>query len=78
MFTQLGCGLIGAVTVGIYPTSPAAEIEYLLQVSETRVIVCEDQEQLDKVLEVRDRLPHLQQLVVIDPRGLREKEVPNP
>ena len=76
VFTQLGCGLVGAVTVGVYPTSPAAEVEYLLQAADARVVVCEDQEQLDKVLEVRERLPALTHLVVIDPRGLRRYRVP--
>jgi len=77
VFTQLGCGLVGAVTVGIYPTSPAPEVEYLLHSSDAEVVVCEDQEQLDKVLEVRARLPHLRHLVVIDPKGLRRYEVPD-
>ena len=61
VFTQLGAGMIGAVTVGVYPTSPAPEVEYLLQASDASIIVCEDQEQLDKVLEVRARLPQLLQ-----------------
>jgi len=74
-FAQLGAGMLGAVTVGIYPTSPAAEIEYLLQASDASVVVCEDQEQLDKVLEVRERLPLLRHLVVMDPRGLRRYAV---
>ncbi len=76
VFAQLGCGLVGAVPVGVYPTSPAPEIEYLLHASDAVVVVCEDQEQLDKVLEVRERLPLLRHLVVIDPRGLRHYEVP--
>jgi len=77
VFTQLGCGLVGAVTVGVYPTSPAAEVEYLLQASDASVVVCEDQEQLDKVLEVRERLPMLRHLVLIDPRGVRHYQVDN-
>jgi long-chain acyl-CoA synthetase len=77
VFTQLGCGLVGAVTVGVYPTSPAAEVEHLLQSSDASIVVCEDQEQLDKVLEVRSRLPALTHLVVIDPRGLRHYRVDN-
>jgi long-chain acyl-CoA synthetase len=47
--------MVGAITAGVYPTSPAREIEYLLELSEAPVIVCEDQEQLDKVLAVRER-----------------------
>jgi len=77
VFTQLGCGLVGAVTVGVYPTSPAPEVEYLLQASDAGIVVCEDQEQLDKVLAVRQRLPLLSHLVVIDPRGLRHYDVDN-
>jgi long-chain acyl-CoA synthetase len=77
VYAQLGCGLVGAVTVGVYPTSPAAEVEYLLQAADARIVVCEDQEQLDKVLEVRERLPALTHLVVIDPRGLRHYRVEN-
>jgi len=77
VFTQLGCGLVGAVTVGVYPTSPAPEVEYLLQASDAAVVVCEDQEQLDKVLEVRERLPALTHVVVIDPKGLRRYNVDN-
>ena len=71
VFAQLGAAMIGCVTAGVYPTSPAHEIEYLLALAEAPVIVCEDQEQLDKVLEVRERLPALHTLIVIDPRGLR-------
>jgi long-chain acyl-CoA synthetase len=71
VIAQLGAAMVGAITAGVYPTSPAREIEYLLELSEAPVIVCEDQEQLDKVLAVRERLPRLQTLVVIDTRGLR-------
>ncbi|GAA3239051.1 AMP-dependent synthetase/ligase [Pseudonocardia petroleophila] len=63
---------IGAQTVGIYPTSPAKEVEYLLQHSGASVLVAEDEEQLDKALEVRAGLPRLEHLVVIDPTGLRD------
>ncbi|HEX6356975.1 AMP-dependent synthetase/ligase [Actinophytocola sp.] len=61
---------IGACTVGVYPTSPAAEVEYVLAHSETTVLIAEDEEQLDKALEVRSRLPLLRHVVVIDPRGV--------
>ena len=71
VFAQLGTALVGGVTAGVYPTSPAHEVEYLLALAEAPIIVCEDQEQLDKVLQVRERLVHLRTLVVIDPRGLR-------
>lgn len=71
LFAELGAALVRTVTAGIYPTSPASEVEYLLALSEAPVVVVEDQEQLDKVLSIRERLPHLKAIVVIEARGLR-------
>ncbi|GAB1514578.1 AMP-dependent synthetase/ligase [Actinophytocola sp. KF-1] len=62
---------LGACAVGVYPTSPAAEVEYVLAHSEASVLIAEDEEQLDKALEVRERLPLLRHVVVMDPRGVR-------
>jgi long-chain acyl-CoA synthetase len=67
---------LGACTVGVYPTSPAAEVEYLLGHSEAEVLIAEDEEQLDKALAVRERLPLLRHIVVMDPRGLRFADLP--
>jgi len=67
---DMGAQGIGAVCVGVYPTSPAAEVEYLLAHSGTKVLIAEDEEQLDKALEVRARLPALSTIVVVDPRGI--------
>jgi len=68
---DIGIQGIGAISVGIYPTSPAAEVEYLLGHSEARVVIVEDQEQLDKTLAVRTKLPNLAKIVIVDPSGLR-------
>jgi len=76
VWADLGIQGIGAITVGIYPTSPAAEVEYILGHSESRVLIAEDEEQLDKALEVRDRLPNLEWIVVIDPRGVKVLDDP--
>lgn len=72
LFVDIGGQGIGAVPVGIYPTSPSSEVEYLLGHSEASVLIVEDEEQLDKVLEVRTRLPLLQRIVVIDDRTTRQ------
>lgn len=68
LFADIGGQGIGAVPVGIYPTSPASEVEYLVSHSEATVLIAEDEEQLDKVLEVRSRLPLLRHIIVIDSR----------
>ncbi len=67
---------IQAVSVGLYSTNPATEVEYLLSHSETRVLIAEDQEQVDKALEVRDRLPHLEKIIYVEPRGVRTYDDP--
>ena len=70
VLADVGIQGIGAVTVGVYPTSPASEVEYLLGHCEAPVLIAEDEEQLDKALLVRDRLPKLRKIVVIDTRML--------
>lgn len=68
---QLGAGMVNAVAIGVYATSPANEVAYVLGHAEVEIVVCEDQEQTDKVLERLDELPRLKRIVVIDPKGLR-------
>jgi long-chain acyl-CoA synthetase len=71
VLAQLGAGLTGAVTVGVYPTSPANEVAYVLGHSDTEIAVCEDQEQVDKVLERRHELPKLRHVIVMETKGAR-------
>ena len=71
VLAQLGTGLVGGVTIGVYPTSPANEVGYVLEHSDSEIIVCEDQEQLDKVIEVREQLPKLRRVVVVETKALR-------
>lgn len=70
VLSQLGAGMVGAVTVGVYPTSPANEVAYVLGHADAQVVVCEDQEQADKVLDARDQLPALRAVVVMEGKGL--------
>ena len=72
VLTQLGAGLVGAVTVGVYPTSPTPEVAYVLAHADAEVVVCEDQEQSDKVIEARAQLPRLKKLVVMERKGLAD------
>ena len=62
----------GGVSNGIYPTDAPAQVEYLCADSRTKVLFVEDDEQLDKALAVRDRLPLLETIVVFDTEGLRD------
>ena len=65
----------GAVKVPIYPTNSAEECEWVAGNSEAAAIVCEDRAQLDKIREVRGRLPHLRHLIVIEPADAAEDAV---
>ena len=71
VLAQMGAGLVGAITVGVYSTSPAAEVAYVLGHADVEIVVCEDQEQTDKVLSALDQLPRLRRIVVIEKKGLR-------
>ena len=75
---QLGASLIGGVTVGVYSTSPSNEIAYVLGHADVEVVICEDQEQSDKVLEALAQLPRLKKIVVIEHKGLRETQASAP
>ena len=71
LFADIGTMSIGAISVGVYPTNPPAEVEYLLAHSGARILVAEDQEQVDKALAIADRCPALERIVYVDPKGLR-------
>ncbi|MEM9429700.1 MAG: AMP-binding protein [Pseudomonadota bacterium] len=73
VLTQFAAQAAGATVVGMYPTSPAAEIEHLVNASDTAVLFIEDQEQFDKIVELGDRAPRLKRLVVFEPKGLRQE-----
>jgi long-chain acyl-CoA synthetase len=64
---------VRAMTVGLYPTNPADEVRHMLADSGTKVLIAEDQEQVDKALAVIDQLPDLERIVYIEPRGIRDR-----
>ena len=66
----------GGVSNGIYPTDSPAQVQYLCEDSASSVLFVENDEQLDKALEVRERLPRLRRIVVFDMEGLHRFEDP--
>jgi long-chain acyl-CoA synthetase len=74
VLAQMGAGLVGGVTVGVYPTSPTPEVSYVLAHADVEIVVCEDQEQADKVLAALDQLPRLRKIVVVEKKGLRDTQ----
>lgn len=67
---QYAAHCIGAKVVCLYPDLTAAQMEYLLRHSEAVAVMCEDQEQVDKALELEPKLPLLDTIVYWDARGM--------
>src|SRR4051795_9234207 len=65
---------LGAVPVPIYADSVADEMAYVLEHAEVEVAIAENQEQVDKVLSIAERVPSLRHMVYDEPRGLRDYE----
>jgi long-chain acyl-CoA synthetase len=67
---------LGGVPVPIYQDSVADEVQYVMEHAEARFALAENQEQVDKLFSVRDRLPKLEVIIFADPRGLRHYHQP--
>lgn len=77
LYADLATQSAGAVSVGVYPTNPPKEAKYVIGHSESVFVVCDDQEQVDKVLEQKADLPALRKVIVIDMKGLRRYRDPS-
>ncbi len=73
VLAQFGIQAAGGTTVGMYPTSPAAEVDHLVNASDTEVLFIEDQEQFDKMVALDGKVPKLRKLIVFDPKGLKSE-----
>jgi long-chain acyl-CoA synthetase len=76
LITELAAQSIGAATVGIYPTSVGEEVVHVLTDGKVRVVVAEDQEQVDKIADLKDRLPGVERVIYYDTRGLETYDLP--
>ena len=70
LYVELAAQSIGAIPLGVYVDALPEQVSRVLEHSEARVVLAEDQEQADKVLGVRDALPRLERIIVDDMRGL--------
>jgi len=75
MFSDLAAQAIGGIVVGIYPTNPWPELQYIVHHSNSKFVVCGDQEQVDKVLDAMNKhatgLPDLLKIICADMKGMR-------
>lgn len=71
-WSMVAVQMCGAVPVPLYQDAVAEEMAYVLDHCGARFVIAEDQEQIDKVLEIGDRLTNLQQMIYLDKRGMRK------
>jgi long-chain acyl-CoA synthetase len=71
VFAELAALCAGAVPLGIYQDSTATEVGYVIDHSDAVVVVAEDQEQVDKILELKEKIPKVRAVVYTDPKGMR-------
>ncbi len=64
--------MLGGIPVPVYQDAVASEMAYVVDNAEARFALGEDQEQIDKLLEIRATVPALQTIIYDDPRGLRD------
>jgi len=72
LFIALGAQSIGAVSAGIYQTTLPDEIAQLINYMDVTAVFCDDQEQVDKLVEIKDRIPQVRKVIYEDPRGMRD------
>ncbi|MEO0035322.1 MAG: hypothetical protein RLZZ501_1345 [Pseudomonadota bacterium] len=76
IWSEVAAQALGAMSLGIYHDSMSAEVAYLLSYTEAAVVMAEDEEQVDKLLEIAGDLPALRHIVYFDPRGMRKHSDP--
>lgn len=71
LYAELAAQSLGGIPLGIYQDSILTEVAYIINHSEAQIVVAEDQEQVDKILEMKDELPLLEKIVYTDRKGMR-------
>jgi long-chain acyl-CoA synthetase len=72
MYIDMATLCMGAVSSGVYTTDSASQLAYLVNDSGTRFLIVENEEQLDKFLEVEGQMPGLERVIILDPEGLHD------
>jgi len=71
LFSELGCQSVGGISLNLFTSSVAEELYHSLSRIKVSYVIAQDQEQVDKLLEVREKLSHVRRVIYIDPTGMR-------
>jgi long-chain acyl-CoA synthetase len=74
VYAELAAQAAGAIPFGIFQDSILSEVAYIIDHSEAAMLVAEDQEQVDKILDLTEKLPRLKKIIYTDPKGLWDYE----
>jgi long-chain acyl-CoA synthetase len=77
LFISIGAQSIGAISAALYQTSLPDEIASIINYMNVRIVFCDDQEQVDKLVEVRNQIPHVKKVIYEDSRGMRSYKSDN-
>ena len=72
LFFELAAQAVGGMSLGIYRDTLDEEVGYLMNAAKANFVYAEDQEQVDKILEIESKLPDFKQMIYLDGRGLRK------
>ncbi len=73
---EIAAHALGALSLGLYRDALEDEVQYLLAFAEVKAVIAEDEEQVDKLLNLADQVPSLRHIVYCDPRGMRKYDDP--
>jgi long-chain acyl-CoA synthetase len=76
LYADMATQASGGISVGVYPTNSSVQVKYILDHSQSKFVIVKDQEQADKILMIKDQLPFLEKMIVIDMKGLRKYDDP--
>jgi long-chain acyl-CoA synthetase len=71
LFSEIGCQSIGGISLNLFTSSVAQELYHSLSRIKASYVIAQDQEQVDKLLEIREKLSHIRLVIYIDPTGMR-------
>jgi len=71
LFSELGCQSVGGISLNLFTSSVAEELYHSLSRIKVSYVVAQDQEQVDKLLDLRKKLSHVRRVIYIDPTGMR-------
>ncbi len=76
LWAECGAQAVGGIVVALWSDSIASEVAHIINHSDARFVFAEDQEQVDKILGIKDQIPKIQKIIYWDPKGMGKYDDP--